>query len=352
MLALSRAFIFLWYDLTMSKDTTSSKDVLVYQSADGGLRLPVTMKQETIWLSQADIARLFFVQKAAISKHIKHIYEDGELKPKGTVSILETVAKEGKRTVRRNVEYYNLDMVLSVGYRVNSKQATQFRVWATQILHQHLLKGFTLNERRLEAAKLQELRAAVSLIRQAMTARSLKGDEAEGLLKVITDYTETWTLLEQFDQQTLDVPKSSGRSRYQLTYEEALELVAALKKNLVRQRQATDLFGTEQDEGLKRIIGAIQQPFDPKELHPSVEEKAAHLLYSLTKNQPFVDGNKRIAAFLFIVYLTRTEHVTARDGERKFSDSTLVALVLLIAESKPEQKNLLIKLITNFVHGE
>lgn len=335
----------------MSKENTSSKDLLVYQSADGGLRLPVTLKQETIWLSQADIARLFSVQKAAISKHVKHIYEDGELKPKGTVSTMETVATEGKRTVRRNVEYYNLDMVLSVGYRVNSKQATQFRVWATQILRQHLMKGFTLNERRLEAAKLQELRAAVSLIRQAMTSRSLKGDEAEGLLKVITEYTETWTLLDQYDRQAIDVPESQRRSSYVLTYDDAVGLVGALKKNLIRQRQASELFGNEQGDGLKRILGAVQQTFNATEVYQSVEAKAAHLLYFLTKDHPFIDGNKRIAAFLFIVYLTRTEHIAERDGERKFNDSALVALVLLIAESKPEQKELLVKLIMNFVHG-
>ncbi len=335
----------------MLKDVAASRDLLVYQSADGGLTLPVKLREETIWLSQADIARLFSVQKAAISKHVKNIFGSGELKPKGTVSTMETVAKEGKRLVRRNVEYFNLDMVLSVGYRVNSKQATQFRIWATRVLRQHLMSGFTLNERRLEAAKLQELRTAVGLIRQAMKAKSLSGDEAQGLLKVITEYTETWTLLDQYDRQTLDVPISSGRARYVLTYEETLRLVAALKKNLVRQRQASDLFGTEQGDGLKRILGAIQQTFNTRELYPSVEEKAAHLLYFLTKDHPFIDGNKRIAAFLFIVYLTRTERVTAFDGERKFTDSSLVALVLLIAESRAEQKDLLVKLIMNFVHG-
>ncbi len=340
------------YHSGMSKENTSPKDILVYQSADGGLTLPVKFKQDTIWLSQAEIARLFSVQNAAISKHVRNIYQDGELKPKGTVSTMETVAKEGKRTVRRNIEYYNLDMVLSVGYRVNSKQATQFRVWATQILRQHLVKGFTLNERRLESAKLQELRSAVSLIRQAMTSRSLSGDEAQGLLKVITEYTETWTLLDQYDRQAITAPISQSRSSYILTYEDALELVNALKKNLIRQRQASDLFGKEQGDGLRRVLGAVQQTFDAMELYQSVEAKASHLLYFLTKDHPFIDGNKRIAAFLFIVYLTRTKHIAERDGERKFNDSALVALVLLIAESKPEQKELLVKLVMNFVHGK
>lgn len=339
------------YDGDMPTHKLASADLLVYQSSDGGLTLPVTFREETVWLSQADIATLFSVQKAAISKHMKNIYQEGELKRKGTVSKTETVAKEGKRLVRRHVEYYSLDMVLSVGYRVNSKKATQFRVWATQVLRQHLMKGFTLNKNRLEAAKLQELRTAVGLIRQAMKTRSLSGDEAHGLLKVITEYTETWMLLDQYDRQALNVPKSSRRSRYVLTHEIALELIGALKKNLMRQQQASDLFGTEQGDGLLRILGAIQQTFDAKDLYPSIEEKAAHLLYFLTKDHPFIDGNKRIAAFLFIVYLTRTEYVTAHDGERKFNDSALVALVLLIAESKPEQKSLLVKLIMNFVHG-
>lgn len=330
---------------------SDTRDIAIFKGKEGEVELKVNVQNDSVWLSLDQMSTLFGRDKSTLSRHIKNIYKTAELSQKETVAKNATVQKEGKKTVTRQIEYYNLDMIISVGYRVNSKQGTQFRIWATNLLRQHLIKGYTLNAGRLEYAKLQELKSAVSLIRQAMTSKQLSGDESEGLLKVITDYAETWLLLEQYDKGALEMPKSTKRTVAPLELSEARTLIASLKKNLMRQRQASDLFGKEKDDGLERILAALQQTFDQQELYGSVEEKASHLLYFITKDHPFIDGNKRIAAFLFIVYLTRTKYVTARDGERKFSDSALVALVLLIAESRPGQKDVLIRLIMNFVHG-
>lgn len=327
----------------------SNQSIEIFKSKEGDVELQVNVERDSVWLNLNQMVTLFGVDKSGISRHIKNVYKSAELSQKEVVAKIATTAKDGKKY---QVEYYNLDMIISVGYRVNSKRGTQFRMWATNTLRQHLIKGYTINENRLEGAKLQELKTAVSLIRKAMNTKQLSGDESAGLLKVITDYTETWTLLDQYDKQTLPTPKKAHSTRFKLEHGEALKLIAALKKNLIRQGQASDLFGREKDDGLKRVLGAIQQTFDSQDLYPTVEEKAAHLLYFLTKDHPFIDGNKRIAAFLFIIYLTRTQYVTARDGERKFNDSALVALVLLVAESQPKQKDLLIRLVMNFVHGK
>ncbi|MSR67958.1 Fic/DOC family protein [Candidatus Peribacteria bacterium] len=331
--------------------TASDKELIIYESKDGKMKLSVNVDGETIWLPQQDIASLFDVNVPAVSKHIKHIYEEGELKEKGTLSKMETVRKEGKRSVRREVESYSLDMILSIGYRVNSKRATQFRIWASQVLKQHLLKGYTINRSRLESARHDELKAAVNLIKQTIERKQLSGDESEGLLKVITDYAHTWSMLDQFDREELTAPKSQRGSRFKFAYEDVQSIVRALKKNLVRRREASDLFGREKGDSVQRILGALEQTFDQEELYDSIETKAAHLLYFMIKDHPFVDGNKRIAAFLFVVYLTRTKYLSDYDGERKFNDNALVALVLLVAESNPKHKDLMIKLIMNFVHG-
>ncbi len=329
----------------------SDSSLILYTAKDGSIQLEAKLVDETIWLSQGEMASLFDVKLPAISKHITNIYEEGELEKKATLSKMETVRKEGKRTVKRTVEYFNLDMIVSIGYRVNSKRATQFRIWATNVLKQHLTKGYTLNPHQLPAAKMQELKSAVTLIKKAMEKKELSGDEASGLLKIITDYADTWLLLDQFDRAEIESPAKHRTTKYTLQYDEAMHIIGALKKNLLRQKQATEIFGQERGDALKRILGAIEQTFDGEHLYESIEQKASHLLYFLTKDHPFVDGNKRIAAFLFIVYLTKTHYFTGWNGERKFNDTALTALVLLIAESNPKEKDLIIKLIMHFVHG-
>lgn len=325
-------------------------EIVIYEAKDGSIKLQTKLKDDTIWLPQAEIAELFDVNVPAISKHIKNIYKDGELESKATLSTMEIVRSEGKRSVRRTVEFFNLDMILSIGYRVNSKRATQFRIWATTILRQHLTKGYTLHAERLEGAKLQELKSAVTLIRKAMERRELSADESSGLLKIMTDYAASWSLLDQFERKKIDVPSSKRSGNYVLEYDDVLRIVGALKKHLERRQQANADFGVPQQQTLAAILAAICC-LDGDTSESSIESRAAHLLYNLTRSRPFVDGNKRIAAFLFIVYLTRTEYLTGWNGERKFNDTSLVALVLLIAESAEEQKDLMIKLIMNFVHG-
>jgi prophage maintenance system killer protein/prophage antirepressor-like protein len=318
-------------------------DVLVYK--EGEVQLSVNVKDETVWLTQADIASLFGVQAPAVSKHVKNIYKDGELKPKATCSKMETVRKEGKRTVKRSVETFNLDMVLSIGYRVNSKRATQFRIWATNLLKQHVLKGYTLNERRLPHTNPDELTSAVRLIRKAMERRELSAGESEGLLKVITDYAQTWLLLDRYEKGSLPSPSGKSSGRYRLELDDARSIVRALQRDLLRRHEATDAFGKERGGILVEILGSIEKE------EASIETKAANLLYQLIKKSPFEDGNKRLAAFLFIVYLTKSQYLSGWRGERKFNDTALVALVLLIAESEPQQERLIHDLIVNFVHG-
>ena len=335
------------FSMTNSASATST-DLLIYQAKDGSVKLSVKLTDNTVWLSQADIASLFSVNVPAISKHVKNIYKDGELKKKETLSKMEIVRREGKKMVTRSIEAFNLDMVLSIGYRVNSKRATQFRVWASNVLKQHLLRGYTLNSSRLEHSRLGELKDAVGLIKRAMERKQLTGDESQGLLKVITDYAQTWLLLDQFDRSRLQAPKEEHHSRYRLTHEDVETIVRALRKDLLRKKQANESFGQERGRLLHDIVKTMNSA---SERGDSVETIAAQLLYSLIKEQPFQDGNKRIAAFLFIVYLTRTQRLSGWDGERKFSDNALVALVLLIAESDSKQKELIVSLVMNFVDG-
>ncbi len=325
--------------------SASEKELIIYESKDGKMKLSVNLDGDTIWLAQQDIAQLFGVNVPAVSKHVKNIFADGELQKKGTLSKMETVRKEGKRTVKREVETYSLDMILSIGYRVNSGRATQFRIWANQVLKQHLLKGYTINRSRLESARHEELKAAVTLIKQTMERKQLTGDESQGLLKVITEYAHTWSILGQFETEKLAVPNGRRESRFRFDIEDIESIIRALKKDLVRRREADEQFGVPRGDVLRTLLSAVDAAGD------SIEEKAAYLLYAFIKEQPFIDGNKRIAAFLFIVYLTRSKYMSGYDGDQKFSDNALVALVLLIAESDPRQKDLMTKLIMNFVHG-
>ena len=325
---------------------TSKGELTLFKAKDGSIELDVKLTDDTVWLSQQDIASLFQVQVPAVSKHITHIFKDGELEPKATLSKMETVRKEGKRTVKRSVEFFNLDMILSIGYRVNSKRATQFRMWATNLLKQHLTKGYTLNAHRLEGAKLAELKSAVSLIRKAMKNKQLSTEESSGLLKIITEYAGTWVMLDQFSTASLPSPNTTKPSRFVLEIGEVQSIIRSLKKHLLRQRQATEDFGEERGSALRDVLLCHQELASS-----SIEERASALLYDLIKEHPLKDGNKRIAAFLFIIFLTRTQYLTSYGGERKFNDNALVALVLLIAESDRAHKALIQTLIMNFVHG-
>jgi len=324
-------------------------EVVIYKTKDGQAKLEVNLREETVWLTQKQIAELFGTQRPAVTKHLKNIFKSSELYENSVSSILEHTAADGKKY---KTAFYNLDAIISVGYRVNSQRATQFRIWATKVLRDHLLKGFTLNEKRLKeqkTIKLQELENAITLLQNAIANRELKKVEAEGLLKVITDYTNSWLLLQKYDEGKLAIQKKTPKYKRKLDYSWTKEAIAELKHNLMKKKQATEIFGQERGYGLEAIIGNLNQSFGGKKLYPTLEEKAAHLLYFTIKDHPFVDGNKRSASFLFIEFLARNNFLFRKSGERKINDNTLVALALLVAESDPKEKDAMIALITNLL---
>lgn len=332
--------------------TELKKGEIVIYKAQAGPELAVKLQDETLWLTLNQIARLFGTQKAAISKHIGNIYKTGELSRKTTVSKMETVQEEGPRKVKRRLDYYNLDVVISVGYRVNSARATQFRIWATSRLREYLLKGYVLNQQRLaenQQARLKDLEQANRLFLQLIESRRAEGYEKE-LLKIITDYTHTWFVLNQYDKGALKVDTVSKKRASALDYAEVKKTIAKFKQRLVSQKQAGELFGQEVGDKLKAVLGSINQTYDGKEMYASIEEKAAHLLYFAIKDHPFADGNKRIGSLLFLLYLVDNRHFLNKRGERRINDNALAALALLIAESRPEQKEVMVKLIVNLIN--
>ena len=329
----------------MAKKDLQKNSIVIYQTAKGP-ELEVRLNEETIWLDAHQIAALFGTQRPAIVKHVNNIYQIGELEQKSTCSILEQVAADGKI---RKMNLYNLDMIISVGYRVNSKQATQFRIWATNTLKSYLLKGYAINEKQLSSAKekLQELQSAISFLQEKSKYELLSGQEQE-ILNLLANYSKTLTLLEQYDKDNLSVSKK-GKGRFVLGYGEAQKVISALKKDLIAKKEAGDLFGQEYEGKLQGIIGNIYQTFGGKELYPSLEEKAAHLLYFIIKDHPLADGNKRTGSFLFVYFLDKNNFLYRESGEKKINDNALVALALLIAISNPKDKEVMIKIITNLL---
>jgi len=327
-------------------------EILFYKAKDGRTSLEVRLEQDTVWLSQQMMADLFSTSKQNISHHVQGIYGDQELSKEATVKSYLTVRQEGTREVRREIEFFNLDVIIAVGYRVNSKRGTDFRIWATQTLRDHILKGYTINERRLKAevARLSELQDAVALMGRILAEKSVSSEEAQGLLKVITDYSLALQLLDQYDHQQLRLHGTTETSRFKLTCAAAMDAIAEMKESM--GDLAGGLFGLEKDKGLESAAGAIYQTFGGRDLYPSVEEKAAHLLYFVVKNHAFVDGNKRIAAFLFIWYLDANRLLYRSDGGKRLADNALVALTLLIAESKPSEKDTLCKVIVNLINRD
>jgi len=290
---------------------------------------------------------LFGVQKAAISKHLKNIFISGELERTTTVSKMETVQREGERSVKRQIEYFNLDTVISVGYRVNSLRATHFRQWATRILREYLTQGYTLNRQRLET-NARELEAALLLVRKAVHSPNLQIDAERGLIEIITRYAQTFLLLQRYDEGLLTEPvQLPGGTLPPL--DEARALVAGLKADLMARGEAKSLFAQERDDAFAALLGNLDQTVFGEPAYPSVEAKAAHLLYFVIKNHPFADGNKRCGAFLFVEFLSRNGRLLDADGAPVLNDIGLAALALLVAESAPAQKETIIRLIMNML---
>ncbi len=314
------------------------KNVEIYQAKNGAIELSVDAKKETIWASLNQIASLFGVQKAAISKHFKNIFESGELNEKATVSKMETVGIEGKRQIKRSIEIYNLDAIIAVGYRVNSKQATQFRIWATKTLKDYISQGYIINPSRIEQ-NYEKFLVAVE-----ETKKLLPADDritAQDAMELVKMFAGTWFSLDAYDKENLPI-KGVTKRKIALTGKELEDSIGELKKELIRKKQATEIFSMERKgSSLTGIVGNIFQTFGGKDLYPTIEEKAVHLLYFIVKNHPFVDGNKRSGAFAFVWFLQRANF----DFQKKITPEALTALTLLIAESNPKYKDRVMGLV-------
>lgn len=329
-------------------DEIKKGEIIIYKEVSGP-ELEVRFENESVWMTQAQISELFQTDRTSIGKHIKNIVKSSELSEKEVCAKIAHTAPDGKTY---KVRYYNLDMIISVGYRVNSKRATQFRVWATGRLKEYIIKGYAINERRLlenQQSKLKELQQANKLFLEVIESRKAEGYEKE-LLKIITDYTNTWFVLNQYDKGELGVEDVTKRKSTPLDYKEVQKAIVKFRNRLAIKKEAGDLFGQEIGGKFQGVLGSIHQTFGEKDLYPSLEEKAAHLLYFCVKDHPFADGNKRIGSLVFLLFLVENHILLNKKGERKVNDTALAALALLIAESKPEQKDVMVKLVINLIN--
>ena len=318
--------------------------IIIYQTEDGQTQIDVRLENETVWLTQKQIAELFGTKRPAITKHLKNIYTSEELDENSTCSILEHMGNDGKQTY--STKYYNLDVILSVGYRVNSKNATRFRQWSNKVLKQYLIKGYAVNE-RIRKEQIGELRQLVGMLgRTIQNQPLLSNDETNALFEVVTDYTYALDTLDNYDYERLTIDKTTKQEPFHVTYENAMEAINRLRDKF----GSSTLFGNEKDDSFKSSLGQIYQTFGGQELYPSVEEKAAMLLYLITKNHSFSDGNKRIAATLFLWFLNNNHILYRPDGTKRLADNTLVALTLMIAESKTEEKDVMVKVVVNLIN--
>jgi prophage maintenance system killer protein len=324
------------------KPSEQENSLVIYQTQSGEIELRGDFSRETIWANLNQIAQLFGVQKAAVSKHIKNIFETGELIQKVTVSKMETVKKEGNREVLRTIEMYNLDMIIAVGYRVNSKNATQFRIWATKILREYLLDGYSINKKRLQQNHQNFLKDVASI--QALLPIDVSLDN-HAVLELVKEFSATWTSLDAYDRDSLEKITSHKKS-VKVSSTELLESIQTLRKDLIKKGEATDIFAQERTLGsIEGILGNVIQSFGGQDVYPSLEEKSAQLLYFMVKNHPFIDGNKRSGAWAFIWFLRKVK----LKSYKNINPTALTALTLLIAESKPDKKEQMIALVTNLL---
>lgn len=329
----------------MAKNIKNKGEIIIYQTKQGP-KLEVKMEKQTVWLTQAQIGLLFGTQRPAVTKHLNNIFESGELKENSVCSILEHTAADGKKY---KTQFYNLDAIISVGYRVNSQRATQFRIWATKTLKDHLVLGYTINEKRLfeSKEKFTELQNAISFLSEKAKHELLVGQEQE-ILNLLAYYANSLAILEKYDKNKLALP-GRGKTKYKLIYELALEVIKNVKAELVKKKQAGDIFGRQSAHKLESVLANLWQTFGGQELYKNLEEKAAHLLYLIIKDHPFIDGNKRIASFLFVYFLDKNDFLYRANGEKKINDNALAALALLVATSDPKDKEMMIKIIVNLL---
>jgi prophage maintenance system killer protein len=319
-------------------------EIVIYEMPDGLMAIDVKLENETVWLTQEQMADLFGKSKKTVSEHIRNIYDENELLEK------ETKRKSGiSGFPAKPTSFYNLDVIISVGYRVKSTRGTQFRIWANRVLKDYLTKGYAINEKRLQeqSRQLEELKQTVKLLGNVISTHELTSDQANGLLKVVTDYTYALDVLDQYDHQVLEIRGTTLKEFFQITYEEAIKAIKGLRDKF----GGSILFGNEKDESFQGSLAAIYQTFAGQFLYPSVEEKAANLLYFVIKNHSFSDGNKRIAAFLFVWFLEKNRILYRNDGSKRIADNALVALTLMIAESKPDEKDIMIKVVVSLINS-
>lgn len=321
-------------------------EIAIYAAGRAGARFEVKLVGETVWLSQKQISELFKTERSVVTKHLGNIFRSKELEESSVCAFFAHTAKDGKVY---KTAFYNLDAIISVGYRVNSGRATRFRIWATNVLKQHLVEGYTINQKLLagQKHKLDALQKTIRLIRHARTARSLDREEATGLLEVIENYSYALDLLDDYDRKNLKVSHTSIGGRFKLTYEVVVKAVEEMRA----KSGGPEIFGREKDQSLKSSVAAIYQTFGGKDLYPSLEEKAANLFYFIVKNHSFIDGNKRIAAAIFLWFLEKNGLLYKNDGSKRLADNALVALTLMIAESRAEEKEAITTLVVNLINN-
>lgn len=318
--------------------------IVIYQSADGSIATEVRLEGETVWLRQEQIGQLFGRERSVITKHLRNVFVEGELVEKSNVQNLHIANSD------KPVKFYNLDVIISVGYRVKSPEGTRFRIWANRVLKDYLVQGYALNKQKLEAQqeKLVELKQAIALSARLIQNKDLSHGESQGILAILEKYSHALTVLDDYDHQRLQVVGTRTLELPKITYTESMQQIL-----LWRQRESLGgLFGNEKDDSFKSSLETIYQTFDGKELYPSIEEKAANLLYFIVKNHSFTDGNKRIAAAIFVWFLQRHDFLYNAMGEKRIADNALVAFTLLIAESKPEEREMMVKVIINLINGQ
>ena len=328
----------------MQKNKLNKGEIIIYQTSKKEVGLKVRFEKETVWLRQNQIAKLFGKNRTVITKHINKILKDKEVDEKSNVQKMHIANSD------KPVAFYSLDIILAVGYRTNSANAIKFRKWATRILKEYLLQGYAVNEKRLLETrnKFQELQTAISFLQKQTDKKQLKGSEKE-IINLLADYSKTLSILEKYDKEKLRKPKGKKDS-FVLKYKNCLDIITELKKELVSKKEASDIFGVERQKAFESVIKNLYQTFGKKELYKNLEEKSAHLLYLTIKDHPFSDGNKRIGSFLFVYFLDKNNYLYRKSGEKKINDNALTALAILIAESNPKEKTVLIKIVINLLN--
>jgi len=329
------------------KEQFNKGEIIIYETSQKEVDLKVRFENETLWLDAHQMAKVFDVDRTGVVRHIKNIYKTGELSENSTCAKIAQVAKDGKT---RDMDIYNLDMIISVGYRVNSQKATKFRIWATSVLKKYLLQGYAVNQKRLveNQKKFLELQEIINFLSEKAKKKNLAGQEIE-IFDLLKNYSKSLTLLEKYDKNKLKISKGIKGKR-KLNFDDCLKIIEKLKQELTKKKEASDIFGNMRDGSFEGIIKGIYQTFGGQDLYSDMNAKSAHILYLIIKDHPFTDGNKRIASFLFVYFLDLNNYLCHKNGEKKINDNALVALALLVAESKPREKDIIIKLIINLIN--